>query len=92
MLILARKVGEAVAINDDIIIRVLEVKGGQAKLGIEAPKHVAVHREEVYLRIVEENKKAAQDAPADLTSLATAFGKGGLASPGGMQGLPQEDA
>ena len=69
MLILARKAGEAIAIDDTIKIRILEIKGGQVKIGIEAPSHVAVHREEIYLRIEEENKKAANETPADLSSL-----------------------
>lgn len=73
MLILARKVGEAIVIADDIKVRVLESKGGLVKLGVEAPNEVAVHREEIYLRIVEENKKAAMETPADLSSLAEAF-------------------
>ena len=69
MLILARKIGEAIAIGDDITIRVLEIKGGQVKIGIEAPSEVAVHREEIYLKILEENKRAALEAPADLSAL-----------------------
>ena len=73
MLILARKTGEAIAIDDDIKIRVLEIMPGQVKLGIEAPAHIAVHREEIYLRILEENKKAAREAPADLGDLADMF-------------------
>ncbi len=72
MLILARKPGEAIAIGDGIKIRVLEIKGGQVKIGVEAPAEVMVHREEIYLRIVEENTRAAE-APADLSSLASAF-------------------
>ncbi len=69
MLILARKTGEAIAINDDITIKILEIKGGQVKLGIEAPRHVAIHREEVLSRILEENKRAASETPADLSGL-----------------------
>ena len=74
MLILARKPGEAIAIGDGIKIRVLEIKGGQVKIGIEAPVEVMVHREEIYLRILEENTRAAAEAPADLSSLASIFG------------------
>ena len=69
MLVLARKVGEAIVIDDEITIRVLEIKGGQVKLGVDAPHHVAVHREEIYLRILEENKRAAMEAPADLSDV-----------------------
>ena len=54
MLILTRKAGETICINDDISITVLSVQGQQVKLGIAAPKDVAVHREEIYQRIQEE--------------------------------------
>lgn len=74
VLILTRKPGEAIAIGDGITIRVLEIKGGQVKIGIEAPAEVTVHREEIYLRIVEENIRAATEAPEDLASLASVFG------------------
>ncbi len=70
MLILTRKIGEAIAIDENIKVRLLEIKGGQVKLGVEAPSEVAVHREEVFLRILEENKKAAMEAPADLVSVS----------------------
>ena len=73
MLILARKIGEAITIADEITIKVMEIKGGQVKIGVEAPRHVSIHRNEVYDRIVEENKKAALEAPADLSSLADIF-------------------
>jgi len=59
LLILTRKVGEAVSIGDDIQISVVEIKGAQVKLGISAPKYVEVHREEIYLKIQEENRRAA---------------------------------
>ncbi|VVO21891.1 carbon storage regulator CsrA [Pseudomonas fluorescens] len=51
MLILTRKPGETIRINDDISITVLGVSGQQVRLGIEAPKEVTVHREEIYQRI-----------------------------------------
>ncbi|MDH3392474.1 MAG: carbon storage regulator CsrA [Desulfobulbaceae bacterium] len=69
MLILARKAGEAIAINDNITVTVLEMKGGQVKLGIDAPRHVAIHREEVLTRIIEENKRAASETSGDLSNL-----------------------
>lgn len=78
MLILTRKTGEAIAIGDSIKIRILEIKGGQVKVGVEAPPEVMVHREEIYLRIVEENTRAAAEAPTDLSNLASVFsGEGG---------------
>ena len=60
MLILTRKVGESVLIGDDISITVLSVRGNQVKLGVQAPKEVSVHREEIYQRI-----KQTQDEPHD---------------------------
>ena len=73
MLILARKEGEAIVVADDIRIQILETKTGQVKLGIEAPGHITIHREEIYQRIVEENKKAALETPLDLASLEDVF-------------------
>ena len=67
MLVLTRRRGEGVTIGPDIRVIVLSVKGGQVRLGIEAPSIVAVHREEVYARIQDENRLAAktQAVPLD---------------------------
>ena len=73
MLILARKEGEAIIVADNIRIQILETRAGQVKLGIEAPGHITIHREEIYQRIVEENKKAAMETPLDITSLDNVF-------------------
>ena len=59
MLALTRKRGEAITIGTDIRIVVLQVKGGSVRLGIEAPRSVEVHRDEVYSRILEQNRLAA---------------------------------
>lgn len=59
MLALSRKKDEAIVINDDIEITVIEIKGDQVKLGISAPKSVPVYRKEVYLQIQQANKEAA---------------------------------
>ncbi|WP_281863641.1 carbon storage regulator CsrA [Planomicrobium okeanokoites] len=57
MLVLGRKKGESIIIDDQIEIIVTSVEGETVKLGIEAPKHITIHRKEVYLEIQEENKK-----------------------------------
>ncbi len=61
MLILTRRIGETLIIGDDVNITVLGVKGNQVRLGINAPKDVSVHREEIYLRIQQEKEGTATD-------------------------------
>ncbi len=67
MLILTRKLGERIAIGDDISVTLLEVKGAQVKLGIEAPKSISIHRQEIYERIREENLKSSDVSDSDLS-------------------------
>lgn len=66
MLILTRKSGESLYLGDDIKITVFSVQGKQVKLGLEVPGDMVVYREEVYLRIKEENKQALQISNNDL--------------------------
>ncbi|KWZ82953.1 carbon storage regulator CsrA [Heyndrickxia coagulans] len=70
MLILSRKKGESIQIGDDIEITIAAIHGDQVKIGINAPKHVEIHRKEVYLDIQEENANAAKNIEGLLHLLA----------------------
>jgi carbon storage regulator len=72
MLVLTRRTGESVMIGDDVVITVLECRGDVVRLGIQAPRDVQVHREEVYRELREANREAASptdDAVAALTRM-----------------------
>ena len=67
MLVLTRKLGESIAIDDQMKIVVVQIKGKQVRLGIKAPKETKIHREEVYQAIQDQNTEASQ---SDLSSLS----------------------
>ena len=71
MLILTRKLGERINIGDDIIITLVEIKGHQVKLGIDAPKNIAIHRHEIYESIRKANLESSDVTDADLVEAAT---------------------
>jgi carbon storage regulator len=73
MLVLTRKLGESIAIDDHIKIVVVQIKGKQVRLGIKAPKETKIHREEVYQAIQDQNTEAAQSSPSDLARLNDAL-------------------
>lgn len=75
LLILTRKIGETVAIGDEVKVQVVDVKGRQVRLGITAPASLAVHREEVFQRIQEQNRQSVDPAPSDLAALADLWGQ-----------------
>lgn len=75
MLVLSRKINESIQIGDEIEITVLEIKGEQIKLGINAPKNVEIHRKEIYLSIQNENNQAALASNLVLKSLVNTFEK-----------------
>jgi carbon storage regulator len=69
VLILTRKLGECITIGDEIRVSVLGIRGRQVRLGIEAPSNVVVHREEIYVKIQEENRKALKTIKGDLINM-----------------------
>jgi carbon storage regulator len=69
MLTLTRRSGERIRIGHDIIIVVREISGNQVKIGIEAPREVQIFREELYEKVAQANKDAAQVSPEDIDRL-----------------------
>jgi carbon storage regulator len=77
MLVLTRKLGESIAIDDNIKIMVVQIKGKQVRLGIQAPKETKIHRQEVYEAIQTSNKEAAATSPKSVSQVAEMIKKGG---------------
>lgn len=75
MLILSRKVNEKIKIGNDITLTIIEIKGDQIKVGVEAPKDVKVFRQEVYNAIQNENKAAAASSGNNFDLLGTLLKK-----------------
>lgn len=78
MLVLTRKKDQSIVIGDNIEITVLEIQGDQVRIGVKAPKNVAVHRKEIYLEIQEENRRAAEiqnNLSTDVLKQALMLGK-----------------
>ena len=75
MLVLTRKVGEGIAIGDDVKVIVMQVKGKQGRLGIKAGPETVVHREEVYNKIQIENKEAATASKSSVDEASKVFSK-----------------
>jgi carbon storage regulator len=72
MLVLTRRIGESLVIGDDVIIRVLDVKGDVVRIGVDAPRHVQIHRQEVYEAVKAANQAAAATSESALAALQDA--------------------
>lgn len=89
MLILTRKPGESLYIGDVIKITIVEIKGNQIRVGIDAPTSLRIYREEIYLQILEENRKAAEAAQVPESGLESLTeGWKGLGVKSGQEGSP----
>jgi carbon storage regulator len=75
MLVLTRKLGESIRIGDNIILKVVDLDSRHVKLGIDAPKSIAVNREEIYERIQKENKAASESKDQSVKNIADALRK-----------------
>lgn len=80
MLVLTRRVGEAIVIGNGMVVRVLEVRGDQVRIGVDAPRSVPVHREEVYREVARTNNDAAASAARTAALLRQRGQLGGRAS------------
>jgi carbon storage regulator len=84
MLILTRKPGESLYIGDNIKVTIVEIKGNQIRVGIEAPTDLRIYREEIYLQILDENKTAAQGVMTDASLDQLSGGWKGVPKSGGV--------
>ena len=75
MLVLSRKAGESIVIGDSITVNVLEIRGDLIRIGIDAPRNIKVHRQEVYEAIEAANKEAATASVDAITDFAQALGE-----------------
>ena len=66
MLVLARRPGESIAIGDDVLVSIIEVSGERVKIGIEAPQHILILRQELCQAVMEENREAQQMRPEQI--------------------------
>ncbi len=69
MLVLSRQRDESIMIGDDVVVTIVDVRGDKVRLGINAPKEIPVHRQEIYEAIKRENRRAIQIQPEDVGSL-----------------------
>ena len=80
MLVLTRRPGESIMVGQDIVVTVIEIKGGQVRIGIDAPREVQVHREEIFAQVRQENIAAVASA-AEARKILEAEGNPDQADP-----------
>jgi len=85
MLVLTRKLGESIRIGDNVIVKIVDLDGRHVKLGIDAPRSIAVNREEIYERIQKENRAASATGDQGVQNIAALLRQEKRASP------PKED-
>ena len=78
MLVLSRRQGESIIIGGEIVVTIIEVRGGQVRIGIDAPRNVDVHREEIYQEVLRENLAAVKAAGWDTPGLKTRANTGAV--------------
>jgi len=75
MLVITRKPGERITIGDNVVVTVVEVRGSLVKLGIEAPRTISIHRQEIYDRIRKQNLEASEIDASDLATAVSILNK-----------------
>jgi len=75
MLVLSRRQGESVVIGDDVVVTVLEVRGDVVRIGVDAPRHVQVRREELLAQVADSNRSAAAPDPGAVAELSRLLGR-----------------
>ena len=92
MLVLSRRIGESIVIGNEVVVRVIDVRGDQVRLGIDAPRDVQIHREEVFLELQKENESAATASARTRDLVGRMPGRppqpGGQGGQGGASGHP----
>jgi carbon storage regulator len=83
MLVLTRKLGESIRIGDNVVVKIVDLDGRHVKLGIEAPRSIAVNREEIYERIQRENKAASTNRDQGVQNIAALLRQGKPEEPDG---------
>lgn len=80
VLVLTRRTSQSIMIGEDVVVTILDIRGDQVRIGVSAPRHVDVHREEVYRDLQDANRSAASPTPEAVTALGALLRAGGPAA------------